>query len=75
MSNNGVRVRVHRGELEKALKKFKKMCQDAGIPSEIKKRQYFEKPSEVRKRKEKQRLKNIKKGKEEPQVTNNDFNL
>ena len=36
---------------EKALKRFKKSCEKAGIISEMKKHQHFEKPSEKRKRK------------------------
>jgi len=36
---------------EKALKRFKKTCEKAGIISEMKKHQHFEKPSERRKRK------------------------
>lgn len=36
---------------EKALKRFKKACEKAGIMSDMKKHQHFEKPSERRKRK------------------------
>ena len=36
---------------EKALKRFKKSCEKAGIISDMKKHQHFEKPSERRKRK------------------------
>ena len=36
---------------EKALKRFKKACEKAGIMSDVKKHQHFEKPSERRKRK------------------------
>lgn len=36
---------------EKALKRFKKSCEKAGIISEMKKHQHFEKPSERKKRK------------------------
>jgi len=35
-----------------ALRKFKKQCEQSGIYSEIKNRQYYEKPSEQRKKKE-----------------------
>jgi small subunit ribosomal protein S21 len=35
---------------EKALKRFKKVCEKAGIMSDMKKHQHFEKPSERRKR-------------------------
>ncbi len=35
---------------EKALRRFKKTCEKAGIMSEMKKHRHFEKPSERRKR-------------------------
>jgi len=35
-----------------ALRKFKKQCEKAGILSELKKRQHYEKPSVQRKKKE-----------------------
>ncbi|MBL8019748.1 MAG: 30S ribosomal protein S21 [Spirochaetia bacterium] len=45
-------VVVKEGEsIESALKRFKRECVNAGIQSEIKRREYFEKPSERRKRK------------------------
>jgi len=46
----GVRVREEE-TFEKALKRFKKACEKAGIISEMKKHQHYEKPSEKRKRK------------------------
>jgi len=36
---------------ERALKRFKKACEKAGIISEMKKHQHYEKPSEKKKRK------------------------
>ena len=36
---------------ESALKRFKKQCEKAGLLSELKKRQHYEKPSVRRKRK------------------------
>ena len=36
---------------EKALRRFKKMCEREGVLSDLKKHQHFEKPSEKRKRK------------------------
>ena len=36
---------------EKALKRFKKKCEKAGILSDLRKHRHFEKPSEKRKRK------------------------
>jgi small subunit ribosomal protein S21 len=45
-------IRVREGEpFDKALKRFHKACEKAGILSEIKKHQHFEKPSERRKKK------------------------
>ena len=46
----GVRVRDNES-FEKALKGFTKSCEKAGLMSDIKKHQHFEKPSERRKRK------------------------
>jgi len=46
----GVRVRDDES-FEKALKRFNKSCEKAGILSDIKKHQYFEKPSDRKKRK------------------------
>lgn len=47
----GVRVRDDES-FEKALKRFTKSCEKAGILSDIKKHQHFEKPSEKKKRKQ-----------------------
>ncbi|MCA9799880.1 MAG: 30S ribosomal protein S21 [Cyanobacteria bacterium HKST-UBA06] len=45
-------VEVNQGEpIESALKRFKKKIQKAGILSEIKRRERYEKPSQRRKRK------------------------
>ena len=45
-------VKVHDGEpFEKALRRFTKACEKAGLMSDIKKHQHFEKPSERKKRK------------------------
>ena len=46
----GVRVRDNE-PFEKALKRFMKACEKAGLMSDIKKHQHFEKPSERKKRK------------------------
>jgi small subunit ribosomal protein S21 len=47
---NGIEVRD--GEpIEKALRRFTKACERAGILSDIKKYRHYEKPSEERKRK------------------------
>ncbi len=45
-------VRVKQNEpFESAMKRFKKQCEKAGILSEIKKREHYEKPSVKKKRK------------------------
>jgi small subunit ribosomal protein S21 len=45
-------VRVKEGEsFESAMKRFKKSCEKAGILSEIRKRESYEKPSVKRKKK------------------------
>jgi small subunit ribosomal protein S21 len=46
----GIKVREDES-FEKALRRFTKSCEKAGILSDIKKHQHFEKPSEKRKRK------------------------
>jgi len=60
-------VRVKEGEaLENAMKRFKKQCEKAGILSEIRKREHYEKPSVKRKKKalaaKKRALKKARKG-------------
>jgi small subunit ribosomal protein S21 len=47
---NGVKVRDNE-PFEKALKRFSKTCERAGVLSDIKKNRRFEKPSEEKKRK------------------------
>jgi small subunit ribosomal protein S21 len=46
----GVKVRDNE-PFENALRRFKKQCEKAGVLSEIRKREYYEKPSVKRKRK------------------------
>lgn len=45
------RVTVYDGNVDKALRKFKKKVNDAGTLNELRNRQHYEKPSIVRKRK------------------------
>jgi len=46
-------IQVEEGEpIDRALKRFKKECQKAGIPAEVRRREFHEKPSVARKRKE-----------------------
>ena len=46
----GIIVRANE-PIDKALRRFKRVCEKEGIMSALKKKQYFEKPSERRKRK------------------------
>ncbi|HBR16793.1 MAG: 30S ribosomal protein S21 [Deltaproteobacteria bacterium RIFCSPLOWO2_12_FULL_43_16] len=45
-------IRIKEGEsFESAMKRFKKQCEKAGILSEIRKREHYDKPSVKRKKK------------------------
>jgi small subunit ribosomal protein S21 len=46
----GIKVRENE-PFENALRRFKKQCEKAGVLSEIRTREYYEKPSVKRKRK------------------------
>ena len=46
----GVRVKENE-PIESAIRRFKKQCEKAGVLSEIRRREYYEKPSVKRKRK------------------------
>jgi len=46
----GIRVKEHES-FEAALRRFKKKCEKAGILSDVRRHQHFEKPSERKKRK------------------------
>ncbi|TVQ29033.1 MAG: 30S ribosomal protein S21 [Spirochaetaceae bacterium] len=55
-------VRLDDGEnLEKAIKRFKRMVEKEGIIREWKKREYYEKPSTIRNRKRKSMERKIQK--------------
>jgi small subunit ribosomal protein S21 len=47
---NGIIIRDNEG-IDKALRRFLKICDHSGILSELKKSRFYEKPSEKRKRK------------------------
>jgi small subunit ribosomal protein S21 len=47
----GLRVTVEYGNVEKALRKFKKKVQASGLMKELREREYYEKPTTTRKRK------------------------
>jgi len=43
-------IKVQKGEsLDSALRRFKRSCQEAGVLSEVRKREHYEKPSVRRK--------------------------
>lgn len=44
-------VKVSNGNIEDALKKFKRKCQQSGVLAEVRKREHYEKPSVKRKKK------------------------
>jgi small subunit ribosomal protein S21 len=46
-----VSIKVGKDEpIEKALRRFKRLCEKQGIKKEVKSRRYYEKPSEARRR-------------------------
>lgn len=54
-------VKLRDGEsFEAALKRFKKQCEKAGILSELRKREHYEKPSVRKKRKKAQAVKRLR---------------
>lgn len=56
-------IKVREGEsFEQALRRFKKQCEKAGILSELRKREYYEKPSMKKKKKRAQAKKRTKRG-------------
>lgn len=55
------KIKIAQNEsLDKALRRFKRMCNNEGIFSELKRNSFYDKPSERRRRKEKQRMKAIR---------------
>ena len=51
-SNNMPSVKVKENEpFDVALRRFKRSCEKAGVLSEVRRREYYEKPTSVRKRK------------------------
>jgi len=55
-------IRLDEGEnLEKAIKRFKRMVEKEGIIREWKKREYFEKPSTIKNRKKKALVRKLQK--------------
>ena len=48
---HGLRVEVRNNNVERALKKFKRMVKDSELMVELKKRSYYEKPSRTKREK------------------------
>ena len=46
----GLRVEVRNGDVNYALRKFKKKVQESGILQELREKEFYTKPSELRKR-------------------------
>lgn len=61
----GLEVRVKNNDVNKALRKLKKLMQMEGIFQELRDREYYEKPSLARKRKKAQAKKRWQKKQEE----------
>lgn len=47
---SGTKVNVHDGNIEKAIKKFKKKVNDNGILQTLRAKEFYEKPTSARKR-------------------------
>ncbi|BBM81991.1 30S ribosomal protein S21 [Candidatus Uabimicrobium amorphum] len=46
-----IKINVEKGDnIDKVLRRFKKMCEKEGLIKEIKKKQYYEKPCQKRRR-------------------------
>lgn len=57
-----IRLEVRRDEpIERALKRFKRICEREGLIKTIRRGEYYEKPSERRRRRMRQRVNQIRK--------------
>lgn len=59
--DGGLQVTVRDGNLEKAMRIFKKKVQKAGVLKELKMRSHYEKPSDKKQRKKKEAVKRWRK--------------
>jgi len=59
--DEGIKVTVRDGNLEKAMRIFKKKVQKAGILKDAKEKRFFEKPSEKKQRKKKEAVRRWRK--------------
>ncbi len=55
-----ITLRANEG-IDSALKRFKRVCNNQGVFTLVKRSAFYEKPSEKRRRKERERVKNIRK--------------
>ena len=56
-----ITVQVKNGELDKALRKFKQRVAKSGLPSEVKRKQVYDKPGVQRRNAKKEAIKNSRK--------------
>jgi small subunit ribosomal protein S21 len=59
--DGGLEVTVRNGDLEKALKIFKRKVQKSGLLKELKQKSFYEKPSEKKQRRKKEAVKRWRK--------------
>lgn len=70
MSRPNIKVIVGKDEpIEKAIRKFKKLCEKAGIRKECRSRRYFEKPSETRRK----NIRKAERARKKPARSHDDF--
>ena len=50
-----------KGNLDSALKRFKQKCSRDGIPSEVKKRKFYDKPGKIRREEKEKNIRNSRK--------------
>ena len=51
-------IKVNNGNIEDALKRFKRQCAKNGVLAEVRKREHYEKPGEKRREAKKEGIKN-----------------
>jgi len=57
-----IRIQLRKNEpLEKTLRRFKRICDNEEVFSQLKRNTYYEKPSDRKRREQKERMKNMRK--------------